>query len=125
MSPLRSEEYTLQINSAVAGEPTVSLVPHHQSRAKISDLPTWLTAWTSFLQASILYHPHRMSQFIAYQATITRFVSQYIFSAWHTYDRLFRYTMANDLSLSWGLVNDDLFNRYLRGASLRPVFFVS
>ena len=123
VSPLRSEEYALQINSAVAGEPTVSLVPHHQSRAKIIDLPTWLTAWTSFLQASILYHPHRMSQLIAYQATITRFASQYIFSAWHTYDRLFRYTMANDLSLSWGLVNDDLFNRYLRGASLRPVCF--
>ena len=39
------------------------------------------------------------------------------------YDRLFRYTMTNNASLSWARVDDDIFNRYLRGAQLRSICF--
>ena len=64
----------------------------------------------------IVYHPHLVSQLIHYQATITRFVTQYSFTSVLTYDRLFRYSIANKQLARWDVVDDNLFNLYLRGA---------
>ena len=123
ISPLNNDNYSIQINSASGGEPSVSLVPNRRNRPRIIDFHTWLTAWNSYLQAMIFYHPTRVTELIHYQSVFTRFASQYSFSACFAYDRLFRHSMANNPSLSWARVDDDLFNRFLRGAPLRTQCF--
>ena len=120
-SPLTMDEYTIKVNSGA--DPSLSLVPKAQNRPRVIDFYTWLTAWNNFLQAMSFYHPMRVPELIRYQSLITNFACQYQFSSWSTYDQLFRYHMANDPSLSWADVHDDLFNRYLRGAPLRTMCY--
>ena len=83
-SPLALDEYSIQVNSGA--EASLSLVPRHQTRLKVVDFHTWLTAWNLYLQAMAFYHPHLIMPLIHYQSTITKFASQYDFSAWVTYD---------------------------------------
>ena len=118
VSPLAIDEYSIEVhsNSVNASGPSVSLVPKRQHQPKAKDFHSWLTAWNIYLQAMIVYHPHLVSQLIHYQATITRFVTQYSFTAVLTYDRLFRYSIANKQLARWDVVDDNLFNLYLRGA---------
>ena len=66
-----------------------------------------------------VYHPQLLPDLIIYQNTITRFANQYIFAAWSSYDRLFRYQIANDPTRSWAVLDDTLYNLYVRGATLR------
>ena len=95
-SPLPVEDYTIKVNSA-GSEPSVSLVPRAQSRPRIIDFYSWLTmtAWNYYLQAMSFYHPTRVPELIMYQSIIVRFACQYTFASWYTYDKLFRYQMAN------------------------------
>ena len=116
VAPLASDEYTIKVNSG--SEPSVLLVPRAQSRPRVFDFFTWLTAWNNFFQAQAFYFPHRLMELIHYQSLITKFACQYAFTAWYLYDKLFRYTMANNPSLTWATVDDDLFNQYIRGATL-------
>ena len=120
-SPLTLDEYVIKVSSGL--EPAVSLVPKAQNRPRVYDFHTWMSAWNNFLQAMSYYHPQCISDLLWYQSTITSFASQYSFSAWYTYEQLFRYHMANDHTLSWGTVDNELFNRFLRGASLRANCF--
>ena len=123
VSPLNTDEYSIKINSASGGDPSISLVPNRQNRPRVVDFHTWLTAWNSYLQAMAFYHPTQVTDLIHYQSVFTRFASQYTFSACFAYDRLFRHAMANNPTLSWARVDDDLFTRYLRGAPLRTICF--
>ena len=113
-SPLSVEDYTIKVNSA-GSEPSVSLVPRAQNRPRVIDFYSWLTSWNYYLQAMSFYHPTRVPELIMYQSIIVRFACQYTFASWYTYDKLFRYHMANHPMMSWSQVADDLFNRYLRG----------
>ena len=120
VSPLNTDEYSIKINSASGGDPSISLV---QNRPRVVDFHTWLTAWNFYLQAMAFYHPTQVTDLIHYQSVFTRFASQYTFSVCFAYHRLFRHAMANNPTLSWARVDDDLFNRYLRGAPLRTICF--
>ena len=63
ISPLNNDDYSIQINSVSGGEPSVSLVPNHRNRPRIIDFHTWLTAWNSYFQAMVFYHPTRVTEF--------------------------------------------------------------
>ena len=76
-SPLSVEDYTIKVNSA-GSEPSVSLVPRAQSRPRVIDFYSWLTAWNYYLQAMSFYHPTRVPELIMYQSIIVRFACQYI-----------------------------------------------
>ena len=125
VAPLNMDEYSIKIGpSTLSGDsPSVSLIPNRRARSRVTDFYTWSTAWNNFLQALSVFRPQLLPSLIHYQSLITKFACQYSFSAWFTYDRLFRYTMANNASLSWARVDDDIFNRYLRGAQLRSICF--
>ena len=122
VSPLSSDEYTIQVSSD-CNNPTVSLIPKIQTRPSIVDFLTWMSAWNNFIQVLTHSHPHLFHDLMRYQSLITRFACQYSFSAWYTYDQLFRYHIANDINLSWASVDDDLYNRYIRGGTLRPICY--
>ena len=102
---LALDVYSIQVNSGV--EASLSLVPRHQTRPKVVDFHTWLTVWNLYLQAMTFYHPHLIVPLIRYQSTITKFASQYDFSPWVTYDKLFRYQIANNQMLTWDRVDYD------------------
>ena len=121
--PLSADEYTIQVAASNSSEPTVSLVPRHHNRPAINDFITWMSAWNNFVQALLVSSPELSSDLWQYQSLITRFASQYVFSAWYTYDQLFRYQMANNPRLSWATFDDNLFNMNIRGATLRPLCF--
>ena len=54
---------------------------------------------------------------------ICQFASQYEFSAWSTYDQLFRARLVNNLSMSWDQMDEELYNRYIRGGAFLSVCF--
>ena len=70
-----------------------------------------------------VYRPHLLIPLLRYQALITKLATQYTFPGWSTYDRLFRLQLVNDHTLSWNRMDDDLFNQYVKGSSLRPNCF--
>ena len=80
-SPLSVGDYTIKVNSA-GSEPSVSLVPREQSRPRIIDFYSWLTAWNYYLQAMSFCHPTRVPELITYQSIIVRFACQYTFTSW-------------------------------------------
>ena len=124
VTPLTLDEYTIKVNSGdSSGEPSISLVPRHHARPKVYDLYTWLAAWNHYLQAMAVYRPHLLIPLLRYQALITKLATQYTFPGWSTYDRLFRLQLVNDPTLSWDRMDDDLFNQYVKGSSLRPNCF--
>ena len=121
-SPLSVEDYTIKVNIA-GSEPSVSLVPRAQSRPRVIEFYSWLTAWNYYLQATSFYHPTRVPELIMYQSINVRFSCQYTIASWYAYDKLFRYHMANHPMMPWSQVDDDFFNRYLRGTPLRVLCF--
>ena len=120
-SPVAQDEYTFKV--AGGSLPSVSLVPKHQNKPKVTSFNLWMVSWTNFFRTFIIFWPHRVSELIRYQAMICDFANQFTFAAWSGYDRMFRYRMANDQSLSWSRVDDVLYNRYLRGSSLQVLCY--
>ena len=121
-SPVAHDEYTFKVIGG--SSPSVSLVPKNQNKPKVTNFNLWMVSWTNFFRTYIIFWPHRVSELVRYQATICDFANQFTFAAWSGYDRMFRYRMATDQSLSWSRVDDDLYNRYLRGASLQTLCYV-
>jgi len=121
-APIQTDEYTFKIVGGSA--PSVALVPNTQKKPKVTDFTSWMVAWNNFLKCFTFFHPHRVQELIRYQAIICDFANQYTFSAWSTYDRMFRYQVASNLELSWSKIDDDLYNRYVRGAATLNVCFV-
>ena len=68
--------------------------------------------------------PHRLLELVRYQAIICDFANQFTFHAWSNYDRMFRYQVAYNATLSWNRVDDDLYNRYLRSAPVQNLCYV-
>ena len=116
------DSYAIQVESNHSN-PTISLVPGNKNRPKVTDFYSWSMAWSTYMQAMAFYHPESLPDLIMYQSIITRFASQYAFSAWSVYDRLFRYRAASDPATSWAEVDDTLFNLYVRGGALRAKCF--
>ena len=120
-SPVSNEEFAFKV---VGGSsPSVSLVPKHQTKPKISNFNSWMVAWTNFVRAYTIFWPHRIQEMILYQATIADYANQFSFHAWSGYDRMFRYRMAHDATLSWSRHDENIYNRYLRGAPLQNLCF--
>ena len=72
------------------------------------------------MQVLVSYRTHLGSQLVGYQALISRYANEYPFAAWYGYDAAFRQHMAINPMLAWNVVNDELFNVYLRSASVLP-----
>ena len=54
---------------------------------------------------------------------ICQFASQYDFSSWSTYDQLFRARLVNNPVMSWDQIDEELYNRYIRGGTLQSKCF--
>ena len=83
-----------------------------------------MVAFSNFLRIYTVYFPDRTHELIRYQSTMVDFANQFTFEAWLNYDRMFRYRMAQNPSLSWDRIDDDLYNRFLRHASLQTLLYL-
>ena len=116
VAPSSPNEFTVSMSDS-GDSPAISLAPR-SSRAKITDLNSWWLAWSTFIQVYLQFFPHRMKQVLAYQASITQFSTQFVFSDVYTYDRLFRQRMALEPHLKWDRFDYELIFRCLQRRSL-------
>jgi len=93
------------------------------SRNRVFDLHSWLLAWSLFLQATIIFRGHLVSQMLKYQSFIAQLASNYNFQAWFSYDQSCRLAIANNPHLRWDTVNEDIYNLHIRGAQGRSRCF--
>ena len=105
-TPMSHDEYAFQLVGGA--DPSVCLVPKNQAKPKVSNFNAWMVAWSNFMQIYTSFWPHRVGELITYQSIICDFASQFSFSAWVNYDRMFRFRMAQDPLLSWSITDDDL-----------------
>ena len=122
-SPITNDDYTIKIAQGSGHDTSLSLVPRHQVRPKILSFNDWLTAWNNFIRCASYYHPHLANQYLYYQTMICQFASQYEFASWSTYDQLFRARLVNNPSMSWDQIDEELYNRFIRGGTLQSICF--
>lgn len=110
-------EYDLNVRT-VDGSPSVSLIRKNVGKSRVKDFKSWCLAWSNYLRCVLSFFPHLCHEMITYQTLVTQFANQYAFSAIYAFDQLHRLHMANDPSRRWDVIDDLLFNQYLRGAPL-------
>jgi hypothetical protein len=110
-----------QSSSGVDGEMPFTIHPQ-SSRRTIKNFPSWLSAWNIFIQAFCFFFPGFAGLLLAYQSQLTIYASRYEFSAWSTYDKLFRQNMANlHPNSPWSEVDRHLFDEVLLCAPVLAV----
>ena len=95
-----------------------------RTKNKVNDFHSWMLAWTLFYQIMVQHNSTLVHQLIKYQLFITNLASQYIFSAWYSYDQAFNQHMANNRFADWGAFNDFLFNLHVRGQPGRTKCYI-
>lgn len=119
-----NDDFSVQVNTDTNEFHVSSGTPRSQSRPKVRDLTSWLGAWNTFIRATTYFYPHLSSPMLCYQTYICKYAAQYEFSAWSTYDIMFRQALANDPQMSWDRVDNELFNSYIQsGQLLRSVCY--
>ena len=91
--------------------------PGHQ---QITNLESWLRAWSRYLYAVIHYFPRKAVQMIAYQDIIISSAERYQFEGLYSYDRAFRAKLAHDHTIRWDTVDDHLWSMWC-SAQAKPL----
>ena len=120
------QEYTIALPSdnnwadTDSRQPTVAIRPRHASN-RITSFVAWSRTWNDYLRVFVFYRPHLFNQLLHYQSIIAGFANIYPTEAWLAYDADFRQSVANNPSLRWDRIDDEIFNRRLRSVSaIRP-----
>ncbi len=98
------------------GQQTVRIRQSPVSKHKITCYADWSRTWNDYFIAVSTLHPHLAPSMAGYQAIIARFAATYDFHAWCRYDVAFRRLIAVDASVQWNQIDEDIYNRHLRGA---------
>ena len=108
----------MTVRDADGGE-TLSLAAMSSPRRRVTELPTWLEAWTIYAAARVSYDPEQAAELLAYQGLILAAARQYSFSAVLDYDVSFRQLAATNRNLRWDRRDIDLFTRCFTDRGLR------
>ena len=108
-------EYDINIKH-VEGSPRISLTQVTQGKNKVKDYPSWCLAWSNYLRCMIQFFPHLTNQLVIYQSYIALFATQYAFTYVYAFDQVHRLNLTNDFSRRWDVIDDIVFNSYLKGA---------
>ena len=95
--------------------PVVQYTPRVDSPRTVRDLPSWLRAWTVYLEITGYFHPHLLLGLIRYQGIVTRFSERFLDHAWLRYDVLFRQKVALHPSVPWEGEDSRLYHEVLLG----------
>ena len=80
-----------------------------ESKRVMTDLATWLEAWNRFLCCHLSYFPITALEMAKYQTLLVMLFAQYPPQHCLEYDRLFRQTTAQDPSLRWDTIKEDIY----------------
>ena len=83
--------------------------PQRRTNLQITNLDTWLQAWSRYLLATVHYHPRKAIQMIAYQDRIVAAAERYHFEGLYNYDRAFRLKLSHNPSLCWDSLDQELW----------------
>lgn len=111
MFPLPSTDtsYTLKLRPDPDSQSDVLVTQPKQKRLSISDLPTWLQAWNTYVMLYVNKEPHKALELLAYQRCICEAASRSPNSSWLMYDKKFRMAVASDSTLPWGKRHPELW----------------
>ena len=112
--------YNIQFSS----NKDISVKARDPTKPTVVDLVTFLEAWNIYLEASITFHPHLVSELLGYQKMICEYASQFKPQAWLAYDRAHRQACAVNQSLHLDVRNDQAYHRYLRDIHTLPVCYI-
>ena len=97
---------------------TLAFVPSQRKKRRIDGLSSWLEAWNVFLRSTISIYPSLAPDLLTYQVQICKFSRKFKASAWLTYYTAIRYMAASHVAMSWGKVNEQLYNDILKEETL-------
>ena len=97
---------------------TLAFVPSQHKKRRIDGLSSWLEAWNVFLRSTISIYPSLAPDLLTYQVQICKFSRKFKASAWLVYCTAFRYMAALHVAMSWGKVNEQLYNDILKEETL-------
>lgn len=89
-------------------------------KRQITDIVTWLEAFTIFSFILCTYFPNRWVDLTKYKLLILRTYRQFSGSAWLNYDKEFREHAAAEKLTNWATMNVQLYNFHTAGAQVRP-----
>ena len=83
------------------------------AKKKIKTISDWTSAFTLYMKVIVDKYPARVQELIGYLDLI-RYAAKYHNSfGWYIYDNKFRNKAANDRSLSWALIDQQLWTRLI------------
>ena len=123
-----SSSYSVQFHSTpvngIGGQDVPFSFHPNSGRRVVKNFNSWLSAWNIFFQAFCFFFPGLAGGLLAYQSQITIYANRYEFTAWSTYDKLFRQNMANIHPHSqWSEVDRHLFDEVLLCAPVLAVCY--
>ena len=87
------------------------------AKPRVTDLHSWLQAWTAYLIVRSTASPDLTSQLLAYQRTIVEAAAMYRPAAWLNYDVAFRRQASANSSTRWDAIALDLWTKKQARAS--------
>ena len=113
--------FQLVMDENPVGEyPVMSFVQNTRARTRIMDFTGWVRTWNVYMSVAGTFRPHLLPQMGQYFQIITRYASLVPARFWLAYDRSFRQKMANNQIPSWGSLDTELYDVFLRGAPSLP-----
>ena len=88
-------------------------------RRRVHDLPTWLEAWTLFMNVVCSANPSRLQEMLSYQGTIVAANRQYYPEAWLSYDTQFRSAISAQPGKRFDVIDINLWQMSVTSRS-RP-----
>ena len=82
---------------------------HQSSDRTVRDCGTWLQAWNRYLCTRVAYDPTMALELVKYQTLVCMLFTHYAPLACVEYDRLFRQAAAQDTSIRWDCLKEDIF----------------
>lgn len=75
----------------------------------MTDLPSWLEAWNRYLCCHLSYFPLTALEMVKYQTLLIMLFAHHPPQHCLEYDRLFRQSAAQDTSLRWDAIKEDIY----------------
>ena len=90
------------------------------AKPRVTDLHSWLQAWTAYLIVRSTASPDLTSQLLAYQRTIVEAAAMYRPAAWLNYDVAFRRQASANSSTRWDAIALDLWTVRMAPGAVNP-----
>jgi len=88
------------------------------TKRKVDSWQTWMEAWTVYCQVIFSQQCSRAGELMGYQARILQAAERFKWASVLEYDTMFRQRAARDLSMTWDVVDVDIYSRCFTGQAL-------